>query len=114
VAERFNWMRGGERWEWPWQPRTCSYCGGAHPDDILRLLGEGWEVDVTDKSYKRYIQPPRTDTRRVFLGTGCEGHEIPERPWHPVPPVKLYVQHFDEKQVELFNSQLEARARTPQ
>jgi len=109
IAERFNWYQGGDRWEWAWQPRTCSFCGGAHPDDILKLMREGWEIEGTDKGYKRYVEPPRSGERTLFTGAGCRGHKVAVRPWHAVPPVKLYVQHFSEEQVKRFNIILAAR-----
>lgn len=61
---------------WDWQPRTCSFCGGVHPDDLEHLVYElGWHFEPTDKHYKLYLEPP--------LGT---------RPL-PVPPVKVYAWH---------------------
>lgn len=71
-------------------PRTCSFCGGAHPDDVNALLREGWLVDPTDKHYKRYLAEPD--------GT------------QPVPPVKVYTMHFTAEQVTEFNAILTARA----
>lgn len=110
IGERFNWYTGGTTWRWHWQPRTCSYCGGAHPDDILRLIYEGWEVEETTKAYKRYIEPPRVGTQ-TLEGPYCAIHEsdpirVAIRNWHAVPPVKLYVQHFSDAQIEEFNKLL--------
>lgn len=87
--------RPDNRWEWPWQPRVCSFCGGVHPDDAIRLRQEGWRVESTDKSYKRYLQPPG--------GTMGFGGNVYVPPWFPVPPVKVYTQHFDGEQIDLFN-----------
>jgi hypothetical protein len=75
------WRWGGE------QPRTCSFCGGIHPDDAVALIKAGWRVGVTDKRYKRYMEPPQ--------GTG-----------YPLPPVKLYTQHFSPEQIAAFNAAL--------
>ena len=75
------WSYGGE------QPRTCSFCGGVHPDDAIALIRAGWRVQDTDKGDKRYMAPP-------------SGHPS------PVPPVKLYVQHCTEEQIEHFNRAL--------
>ena len=35
--------------------KTCSYCGSLHPEEALRLIEEGIEVDPTTKNYKLYI-----------------------------------------------------------
>lgn len=72
------------------QPRICSYCGGIHPEDAIALIEEGWLVGGTDKAYKRYLEPPN-------------GKSL-------VPPVKLYVQHFTQGQVDRFNLALRSRA----
>lgn len=90
VRARWWWLRvtgrmeGGIRWPGGPKPRTCSYCGGVHPDDAVSLLKAGWHVEGTDKSYKRYLNPPS--------GPG------------PVPPVKVYVQHFGHEQIAAFNA----------
>jgi len=118
IAERFNWYQGGTRWEWPWQPRTCSFCGGAHPDDILQLMRERWEIEGTDKGYKRYVQPPGSSARHeafiVHMRDNAKRMREPAEGWRsegwsPVPPVKLYVQHFSEEQVKRFNTISAAR-----
>ena len=104
---------GGTYWKWPWAPRTCSFCGGVHPDDAIRLLEEGWEVERTDKSYKRYLHPPGyyarlaniTDSIRTFRNGVGKEPVVTFR--SPVPPVKLYVNHFDERQIARFNSAYE-------
>ena len=91
MAQHPTGMMGHVLWDYtPEQPRTCSYCGGIHPDDAVALVKAGWRVEPTTKGYKRYLAPP-------------EG-----RP-HPVPPVKLYVQHFDAAQVAAFNDALRWR-----
>jgi hypothetical protein len=75
------WGFGGE------QPRTCSFCGGIHPDDAIALVRAGWRIDATDKGYKRYMHPPAGQRE-------------------PSPPVKLYVQHFTSDQIAAFNAAL--------
>lgn len=107
IGQTFNWYSGGTRWEWPWQPRACSYCGGGHPDDIIRLLREGWEIEGTTKPYKRYVAPPRIGVR-ALSGPYCDDHKgqpikLPVRAWSPVPPVKLYTPHFSEEQIKIAN-----------
>lgn len=98
------WCYGGE------QPRTCSFCGGIHPDDAVRLLREGWEVGVTTKGYKRYLEPPGSGQQHEalmdWLSTGREGEAPKERHPSPVPPVKVYVQHFSQEQIDAFNAAL--------
>lgn len=79
---------GNTFWEWGERPRTCSFCGGIHPDDAARLVREGWHVGSTDKAYKRYLEPPT------------------HRSGGLIPPVKLYVQHFSPGQVTAFNKAL--------
>jgi hypothetical protein len=99
-------------WLWPWgPPRTCSFCGGIHPEDAIRLVDEGWEVEGTGKSYKRYLEPPGTCARNhAFLASIRDqsrepGEGVPSV-WSPTPPVKLYVYHFDEDQARRFNEAL--------
>lgn len=91
IADKWcNPTNGGTIWEWPWQPRTCSYCGGVNPDDAIRLMFEGWHTGGTTKGYKFYMEPPPLD--------------VDGRRWHPVHPVKLYTYHFNEDQLERLNS----------
>ncbi|MBY0512749.1 MAG: hypothetical protein K2P78_02415 [Gemmataceae bacterium] len=105
--------RGAENdlWLWHWgPPRTCSFCGGIHPEDAIRLLTEGWEVEGTTKGYKRYLRPPGTHAKNEAIMASLRGGAPAEAPavWSPVPPVKLYVQHLTEEQIERFNAALRA------
>lgn len=72
--------------------RTCSYCGGVHPNDALRLLEQGWHLDRTGKSYKVYLEPPH-------------GFQL-------IPPVKLYTPHCTQEDLDLLNEALRANRRT--
>lgn len=102
-------------WQYPGPyPRTCSFCGGVHPDDAIALLDAGWRSVSTDKTYKRYLEPPghlehlnALIEQRVVRQTGAEVEPLP-RPQYasPVPPVKLYVQHFSLDQIERYNAAL--------
>jgi hypothetical protein len=99
VADEFDtWRTGSERWDsgdwiqWPEsfvKPRTCSHCGGVHPDDAIELLTEGWSLEMTDKGYKFYMHPP-------------ERHSV-------VPPVKLYLMHWTHEQVARADEIVRAR-----
>jgi hypothetical protein len=98
------WNYGGE------QPRTCSFCGGIHPDDAIALIKAGWTVDATTKSYKRYLEPPgyRDYMERIRrAGYNVEAAGEP-RVASPVPPVKLYTQHFSPEQIAAFNQVMRA------
>jgi hypothetical protein len=110
--ERDRWNRHGDSDRWPDgypYPRTCSYCGGAHPDDVVALVKAGWEVESTTKYYKRYLHPPgwREHLRRtlaVIRAGLLEGESHQSSPISPVPPVKVYVMHFSQEQIDAFNA----------
>jgi hypothetical protein len=84
------------------RPRTCSHCGGVHPEDAITLLHLGWEVEATTKSYKRYLEPPGY-TAAMESALRNEEHKVVRS---PAPPVKVYVQHFNEDQISRFNALL--------
>ena len=96
-------------WLWDWgPPRTCSFCGGIHPDDALRLLKEGWELSRA-KSYKAYLGPPGTRIRDgAFLASIQDSDRQPGQGvpsiWSPTPPVKLYTHHFTDAQITEINA----------
>jgi hypothetical protein len=71
-------------------PRTCSYCGGANPDDVIPLLISGWTLEKTDKPYKLYLYPPEGVAR-------------------PVPPVKCYLMHWTREQAARAEDAMKAR-----
>ncbi|MFG7180722.1 hypothetical protein ACGYQ5_14435 [Burkholderia pseudomallei] len=71
------------------KPRTCSYCHGAHPDDVIPLLVAGWHLQTTDKPYKFYLRPP-------------SGHD-------PVPSVEVYLAHWSQQQVMRADEVMRAR-----
>lgn len=107
---------GSQVWPGPGPaPRTCSFCGGAHPADVTALILEhGWEVEPTTKWYKRYIQPPGYASHIDRLLGHMREHFAdregwPEGPRVPLPPVKVYVPHFDEDQRLAFNAALAQR-----
>lgn len=102
---------------WPEQfhrPRTCSFCAGVHPDDAIKLVEQGWEVEVTGKFYKRYLHPP--GYHKYITGVLKALQEYKNEPSsdsrpteqldefkEPIPPVKLYVAHLSLEQAERFN-----------
>lgn len=98
-------------WLWSWgPPRTCNFCGSCHPDDVLKLLEEGWENEKA-KEYKGYLNPPGYATQmQAFLASirdrGREpGQGVPSV-WSPIPPVKFYIQHFNKDQLAKLNELL--------
>lgn len=113
--------RWGQReedvWNWSWSPRTCSFCGGAHPEDVFKLIEEGWELDKTDKCYKAYLEPPgyaqahaaTLRAIRASKGGDLDTSRIPSV-WSPVPPVKVYTQHFTKEQVDRLNVAMKEQA----
>lgn len=77
---RTRWNGDGAQWpEAVNRPRTCSCCGGVHPDDVIDLLIDGWSLSITDKHYKMYLEP-------------TDGNVS--------PPAKVYLQHFTREQCE--------------
>lgn len=106
-------------WPGPYPvPRVCTYDGGIHPEDAIRMLKAGWEVAGTNKSYKRYLEPPGYKARMQWLSIA--GYPSKDKPPHPeagpeppytpapFPATKLYVQHFTEDQIARFNEALAA------
>jgi hypothetical protein len=122
LPDRWNtdrWAQDREGAKFPnfQPPRTCSFCGGAHPEDLIELLRLGWEVGETDKPYKRYMHPPgfRLHQERwsSWMVNQRSGGSFFDHLGYvdPTPPVKLYTQHFSESQVNDFNAILEERYR---
>lgn len=108
--ETDRWSRGKHvKWNWEWKPRTCSFCGSVHPEDALRLLDEGWELDATGKTYKVYLMPPgfRQSMETRLKNLREQGEPIGPSVWSPVPPVKLYTHHCDQQQVDKLNDSLQ-------
>ena len=92
------------------KPRTCSFCGGAHPDDVMELIKAGWEVDPSDKSYKTYVHPPGNvtqtykDLERNFVQDPLTPMERAQRIRDVTPPIKLYAQHISPEQLAELNT----------
>ncbi len=100
------------RWgdEWPAhyvKPRTCTGCGGVHPEDVLRMMREGWTDEVCDRRHKGYLNPPGYQAELTAWQTanaqpqpGIGGDPMKSYPQHPIkgPPIKFYIAHFTEEQ----------------
>lgn len=112
------WENGEKRWsaqkgrKWPEgvdRPRTCSHCGSVHPEDLIELVKQGWELEPTGKCYKYYFHP---------LGYAEEvyrmSHAITEGALDSfvskipsiVPCVKLYMQHMSPEAQEVLNDSI--------
>lgn len=92
-------------------PRCCSFCGGIHPDDAIRLVQAGWDVIGTNKSYKRFLEPPGLfEASKAAIKTYRKtGKLVKEKIRNPDPKVVLFTYHFSIKQAESFNDSLENR-----
>lgn len=95
-------------------PRSCSYCGCIHPEDAIKLLEEGWELEATDKGYKRYLNPPGYHSKMKSMlkrfdahldaGTPDPALSAPQKDCgSPSPPVKLYTSHVTAEQANRIN-----------
>ena len=34
----YRWSCKDAKWKWPWNPRSCSFCGSIHPEDALYII----------------------------------------------------------------------------
>lgn len=67
-------------------PRTCSFCGSVHPNDVIEIIkGGGTTEKATGKSYKGYLYRGATQT-------------------HLPSHMKFYLQHFSQEQVDALNA----------
>lgn len=110
MARNPNGSMGNVLWCYPGeQPRTCSFCGGVHPEDAIALIRAGWTSGGTTKAYKRYLEPPGYAKweRDTFANVPVSewGKTKPPYP-SPIPPVKLYTMHFTPEQIAAFNAAL--------
>ena len=102
--------------------RTCSYCGGTHPEDVLQLFREGWEHGATTKGYKGYVELPGTEAyQQAFLAYiqdgGLESGKPTPEPlvdksmlMTGMPPIKFYIQHFSKEQIDELNALIKSSA----
>lgn len=101
--------RDSDRWPEAFQkPRSCSYCGSVHPDDVIALIEQGWEFDPSTKSYKSYWNPPGHAAHTEDVLANLDNLDKIGEPQHvsPVPPVKLYHNHLSPDQLANINSLL--------
>ena len=100
-------------WEGPGEhPRTCSYCGSVHPEDVIKLIEQGWEIHPSTKSYKWYIELPGTaDHQAGFLKAIGNDEYMEAEKANPFKrlssPMKLYGQHTDKDQQNRLNRLLD-------
>jgi len=96
-------------WLWPKElgpmPRTCSYCGGIHPADAIKLVLEfNFDVEGTTKGYKLYLHGPGYTARmkRMLeqMRGGTDPVEAASASGSPeiYPPLKAYSPHFTDDQ----------------
>lgn len=98
--------------EWPEQygesPKTCSYCGCVKPSDAVKLIEAGWEVEMTTKTYKWYINQPGTSFyKRRFMAAMHNDNDLKDlgdkKLKEIVPCIKLYGQHLDVFDIQALN-----------
>jgi len=110
------WTSGENRWDgrkhvcWPDgtpKPRTCSHCGSVHPEDLLFLLEQGWEIEQTDKCYKYYVHPlghQEEVYRLAHAITEGKAEAFVGKVPTVAPCVKLYMNHVDTGMQEKLNN----------
>lgn len=93
-----SWHIGWETY-WPSPPRTCSFCGCAHPADVIEMMKEGWEAEVAKPGRKWYLNPPGTQECRekMLKGMRANPNNIINEGRTPVPPVKIYAAHLTKR-----------------
>lgn len=103
-----EWQTGWES-DWPEPPLTCSYCGGISAADAMRLIAAGWEIEMTDKSYKAYLHPPGYEEHLNAVMNSIRNHTQYSSRYHsPVPPVKLYTYHFTKEEIHRLNHMIKS------
>lgn len=89
------------------RPRTCSFCHGAHPQDVFKLFEAGWEDDDHTQSLRMrgFLCVPGTRAERVAEDKSWRPHtkriSVPMR--QPFPMLFFYVDHFTHDQVDTLN-----------
>jgi len=109
-----RWANEHEESSWPehyQEPRICSGCGGVHPEDVFRMIKDGWTDEICDGHHKGYLHPPGWQVEVRAWGKSKErraakGKDIFENyPHNPIkgPPIKFYIAHFEDEQVAKLN-----------
>lgn len=137
-----TWVR--DRWsaeEWVLkdhqQPRTCTGCGGIHPDDVLALMDAGFSDEPTTKGYKGYMHAPGYREELIAYHRSVDKAAMKANPTAPCPtcalegtgdsilgkikypsdpikgpPLKFYMWHFSaEQRAKLIEKSKAIRAR---
>jgi len=112
-----RWSDGRESTRFPAgfaHPRTCSYCGGLHPEDTISLVEQGWELELSTKRYKAYLHPPgyHASLSGLFSITTDGLKQPPKCEPSPVPPEKMYISHFTDEQRERLAAALERQQKS--
>lgn len=106
IADDISWRpparnkSGGLRTTW----RECSYCGSAHPDDLMRMIADGsarmsgsdWKYGWPHKFYL-HVKNPEAD-REVEVGaTYKDGVSVPMMGKRDDLFGKFYSEHFEDE-----------------
>ena len=90
---------------WLWDcapPRVCSFCHCIHPLDALKLVRDGWELELTGEVGRRYLFPPGTRQRTLDVLKGLSDGSIVEKAeppiWKVFPAVQINFAHWTERQ----------------
>lgn len=99
-----NWTSrhyGGTYWSRSWgkPPRSCNYCGGIHPEDMIEMMTRGWRIESTKGGSKFYLWPPGCRPWEMVCGSPSAPPWVPG----PIPPIKGYSCHFSEDKISLIN-----------
>lgn len=80
--------------------RRCSYCGSIHPEDLIRLLGEGAELHGADWKYgwphKFYIEGIPNKTTELVAKVGSTHKNGVETPTLGKPSRDCHVKWYNE------------------
>lgn len=95
-------LGAGEVVRWPakvQQPRTCSACGGIHPDDCLALVRDGWELLEVSVGEFAVVPPGVKRDGRMWCNGVMTRSAVPvkERCDIPIPAPRFASAHFDDE-----------------